>query len=98
VSAPASTLEQTFEKGKEVRQMTEQRHVTFDSDSGKWRVVAPGAERASAVEGTQAAAIDRAREILTNQGGGELVIHRPSGQIRGKDTVPPGHDPFPPRG
>ncbi len=78
--------------------MAEQRHVTFDSDSGKWRVVAPDADRASAVEDTQAAAIDRARSILSNQGGGELVIHRPNGQIRDKDTIPPAHDPFPPRG
>lgn len=78
--------------------MVEQRHVVPDGDSGKWRVVGPHADRASAVEYTQAGAIDRAREILVNQGGGELVIHRPNGQIRDKDTVPPAHDPFPPRG
>ena len=78
--------------------MAKQRHVTRDSDSGKWRVVAPHAERASALANTQAQAIDRAREILTHQGGGELVIHGLNGQIRDKDTIPPAHDPFPPRG
>ena len=78
--------------------MSEQRHVTFDPDSRNWRVVAPHAERASAIAGTQGEAIDRAREILRNQGGGELVIHRPNGEIRGKDTIPPAHDLFPPRG
>jgi hypothetical protein len=78
--------------------MAEQRHVVHDRESGKWRVVAPHAERASALTDTQAQAIDRAREILHNQGGGELVIHGLDGQIRGKDTIPPAHDPFPPRG
>ena len=72
-----------------------ERHVV-PSDDG-WRVVAPGADRASAVENTQAAAIDRAREILGNTGGGELVIHGRRGQIRDSDTVWPGNDPNPPR-
>lgn len=73
-----------------------ERHVVPDLDGG-WRVVAPGAQRASAHVGTQAEGIDRAREIVHNTGGGEIVIHRPDGTIRDSDTVAPGHDPDPPR-
>lgn len=56
------------------------------------------ASRPAAYHPTQQAAIDAAREHLRNQGGGELSIHRPGGPIRDKDTVPPGNDPFPPKG
>ena len=73
-----------------------QRHVTRRRD-GDWQVKKPGGSRASAVEPTQSAAIDRAREILENDGGGELVIHGRDGQIRDSDTISPGNDPLPPR-
>lgn len=73
-----------------------ERHVTPHPDGG-WQVTKPGSERASARTDTQADAIDRAREILGNDGGGEIVIHRPDGQIRDSDTVAPGNDPMPPR-
>lgn len=46
---------------------------------------------------TQEQAIDRAREIIGNDGGGELVIHDQRGRIRDKDTIAPAIDPFPPR-
>jgi hypothetical protein len=78
--------------------LAEQRHVTYNPDARNWRVVGPHAERASAVAQTQGEAIGRAREILRNAGGCELLIHRPNGEIRGKDTIPPGNDPFPSRG
>jgi uncharacterized protein (DUF4415 family) len=51
---------------------------------GGWAVKGAGNERATSVHDTQAEAIDRAREIALHQGG-ELVVHRPTGQIRGKD-------------
>jgi hypothetical protein len=51
----------------------------------------------SAHTDTQAAGIDRAREIVGNSGGGEVVIHRPDGRIRDSDTVFPGNDPNPPK-
>lgn len=72
------------------------RHVVPNADGG-WDVVAPGADRSSAHHDTQAEAVDRAREIVGNAGGGEVVIHRPNGQIRDSDTVKPGNDPNPPR-
>jgi hypothetical protein len=74
----------------------EERHVTRRPD-GDWQVVKPGSSRPSAVASTQAQAEQRAREILGNAGGGEVVIHRPDGRIRDSDTVPPGNDPLPPR-
>ena len=73
-----------------------ERHVTPHPDGG-WQVTKPGSDRASARTDTQADGIDRAREILGNDGGGEIVIHRPDGRIRDSDTVAPGHDPNPPR-
>lgn len=73
-----------------------ERHVTQDEDGG-WNVVKPHAERVSAHTDTQAEAIDRAREIVHNSGGGEVVIHGRDGRIRDSDTVSPGSDPNPPR-
>ncbi|MET7281865.1 DUF2188 domain-containing protein [Kribbella sp. NPDC005582] len=72
-----------------------ERHVVPDGD--KWKVVAPDADRASATARTQREAIDRAREIVRNSGGGEVIIHRPDGTIRDSDTVAPGNDPNPPK-
>jgi len=73
-----------------------ERHVV-PNPTGGWDVEGPNAERASSHHETQAEAIDRAREIVHNSGGGELVIHGEDGRIRDSDTVPPGNDPFPPR-
>lgn len=73
-----------------------ERHVT-PARSGGWNVQKPGAGRASSHHDTQADAIDRARQIVHNDGGGEVVIHRPDGRIRDSDTVAPGNDPNPPR-
>lgn len=60
---------------------------------GDWEVRKPGADRASAVAPTQADAIDRAREILGNDGGGELQVRSLQGTIRQQDTIAPGNDP-----
>lgn len=72
------------------------RHVVPNSDGG-WDIKKPGAERASAHERTQAEAEKRAKEIVRNEGGGEVVIHDRKGRIRDKDTVAPGRDQHPPR-
>ena len=72
------------------------RHVVPNPEGG-WDVRANDASRASAHHDTQADAIDRAREIVHNAGGGEVVIHGRDGKIRDSDTVPPGNDPNPPR-
>ncbi len=76
--------------------MRNERHVVPNPNGG-WDVKKPGASRVSGHEPTQAAAERRAKEILRGDGGGEAVVHRRGGGIRGSDTVPPGNDPFPPR-
>ncbi len=73
------------------------RHVVPDSKSGGWKVVKPGGKRASATAPTQAAAEKRAKQIVKNQGGGEVRVHRRDGRVRDSDTVRPGNDPNPPK-
>ena len=65
---------------------------------GTWENKRNDASRASSVHATQAEAQRAAREILKNQGGGELTTKGVDGKIRDKDTVSPGKDPHPPKG
>lgn len=74
------------------------KRVVQKRPDGDFEVRAPGAERASAVTRTQAEGIDRAREILANDGGGELVVRGLDGAYRKQDTVKPGNDPRTSRG
>lgn len=74
--------------------MGKNQHVTPHPDGG-WQVKGANNTRATVRTSTQGEAIDIAREIARNQQS-ELVIHRPNGQIRDKDSF--GNDPFPPRG
>lgn len=60
-----------------------------------WAVKGAGNAKATSLHQTQRDAIDAARNIAKNQKS-ELVIHRPNGQIRDKDSF--GNDPFPPIG
>ncbi len=61
-----------------------------------WAVKAPNATRASGVYGTQSAAEQAAKQIVSNHGGGEVRIQGRHGQWRDSDTVPRGNDPNPP--
>ena len=61
----------------------------------KWAVRGEGNSRVTSTHETQADAQSAARDIAINQGS-EVVIHRPNGQIRDKDSY--GNDPFPPPG
>lgn len=76
--------------------MSNNRHVV-PNPTGGWDVKAPGAQRASAHHSTQADAERRAKDIVGNLGGGEVVIHDRHGQIRDSDTVAPRNDPSPPK-
>jgi hypothetical protein len=76
--------------------MSNNRHVVPRPD-GSWAVKKPGSDRASSVHDRQSDAIDRAREIVANRGGGEVPIHGRDGRIRDSDTVGGGNDPCPPR-
>lgn len=60
---------------------------------GTWANTRNDADRASSLHETQAEAIEAARRMLGNQGGGEMSIQGVNGQIRAKDTVAPGNDP-----
>ncbi len=62
---------------------------------GSWAVKGAGNQRATSVHSTQQQAIDAARAIARNQKS-ELVVHRPDGRIRDKDSH--GNDSFPPLG
>lgn len=72
------------------------RHVTQRSD-GQWADKAERAERAAGLYPTQADAQAAATHHLQHRpGGGEVVIHRPGGQIRNSNTINR-PDPDPPR-
>ena len=72
--------------------MGKDQHVV--PNDGKWGVRGEGNERLTSRHDTQAEAIERAREIAKNERS-EVVIHRPDGRIRDKDSY--GNDPNPPR-
>ncbi len=74
-----------------------QDRTVFRRGKGTWVNKRHDAERASSVHSTQAEAKAAAQQHLANQGGGELTVMGLDGQIRSKDTIDPGNDPFPPR-
>jgi hypothetical protein len=61
------------------------RHVT-PADDG-WQVTKEHAKRPSAKTTTQAEAITRATQIVTNDGGGQVIIHGTDGQERETRTI-----------
>lgn len=71
--------------------------MVYKKVDGNWANKRNDSDRASSVHGTQKEAIDAARGMLNNQGGGELTTKGVNGQIRSKDTIAPGNDPCPPR-
>jgi len=71
--------------------------MVYKKSDGTWANKRNDAGRASSVHSTQKDAIDAAKSMLTNQGGGELATKGVNGRIRSKDTIAPGNDPFPPR-
>jgi hypothetical protein len=66
------------------------RYVQPNKERGGWDVVKEGHKQASAHTATKAEAIDRARQIVSNQGGGELRIKNERGQLIDSDTIKPG--------
>lgn len=63
--------------------------------AGGWQVKGAGNNKATVRTKTQSDAYSIARSIARNQHS-EVVIHRPNGQIRDKNSF--GNDPHPPRG
>ncbi len=68
-------------------------HVVPHKDG--WAVRGAGSQRASSVHRTQKDAIRSARNTALRQHT-EVVIHRPNGQIRDRNSY--GNDPYPPKG
>lgn len=71
------------------------RYVVRHGD--QWAVKRPGAERVSGLFDRQGDAERRAKEIVTNKGGGEVRIQGRDGHWRDSDTMPGGNDPHPPK-
>lgn len=67
-------------------------HVVPHSDG--WAVRREGADRVSRTHTTQTDATNWARDVARREEG-EVIIHRPDGTIRDRDSY--GSDPFPPR-
>lgn len=61
-----------------------------------WKAKREGATRATGIFDTQRQAENFARNIMKNNGGGELITQSQHGQIRSKDTIN-SFDPNPPK-
>jgi hypothetical protein len=63
------------------------RYVVPNKERGGWDVVKEDHQRASAHAPRKDEAVDRAREIVKGQGGGEIRIANKEGQLIDSDTV-----------
>jgi Uncharacterized protein conserved in bacteria (DUF2188) len=63
------------------------RYVVPNSGRGGWDVVKENHERASTHTSTKSEAINRARQIVKGQGGGEIRIADKHGRFIDSDTV-----------
>ncbi|MHC9064009.1 DUF2188 domain-containing protein [Nitrospira sp. CMX1] len=77
--------------------MSKGRDRTVFQRDGKWVNKRNDSDRISSSHDTQRDAAASAKQMLHNQGGGELTIKGTDGKIRSKDTISPGNDPYPPR-
>jgi hypothetical protein len=57
--------------------------------SGGWEVVKEGHQRATAHGATKMAAVNTARRLTRQEGGGEVRVLNRTGKIVGQDTVRP---------
>ncbi|MDO8473399.1 MAG: DUF2188 domain-containing protein [Dehalococcoidia bacterium] len=71
--------------------------TVYRRPDGTWANKRNDGERPSSTHDTQGEAIRQAKQMLQNQGGGELITKGVDGKIRSKDTIPPGNDPNPPK-
>lgn len=71
--------------------------IIYKNENGEWVNKKLNSDKASSLHRTQKDAEDAAREMLKNQGGGELITKGLDGKIRSKDTIAPGNDPNPPK-
>jgi predicted transcriptional regulator len=71
----------------------DERRAVTPNPSGGWDVRRPTGQRASSHHATQKEAIQVARRILKNRGGGELLIEGRDGLVRDRVTVSRDVDP-----
>ena len=71
-------------------------HVMKHPDGG-WQGKKEGSQKATFITETKKQAEQKAKAIVSNQGGGEVRLHGKEGRILDSDTVKPGNDPFPPK-
>ncbi len=74
-----------------------QDRTVFKRVDGAWVNKRNDSDRASSIHKTQRDAETTARDMLKNQGGGELTTSGRDGKFRSKDTITPGNDPNPPK-
>ena len=72
-------------------------YSVIKNPNGGWDSKRDRTSRASSHSETQREAEVDAKRLAGNSGGGEVRIHGLDGKIRDSDTVPPGHDPYPPK-
>lgn len=66
--------------------------TVYRNEEKDWVNKRNDSDRASSKHDTQKQAEQAAREMLKNQGGGELITKGLDGRIRSKDTIPPGNE------
>jgi len=69
----------------------------YQRPNGDWINKRNDTERAGSIHDTQKEAWDAARQMLHNEGGGELTVMGRDHLIVSKDTIAPGRDPNPPK-
>lgn len=72
-------------------------YYVVNNPNGGWDVKKAHADRASVHTDKQSEAETHAKDFSRNSGGGEVRIQGINGQFRDSDTVPPAHDPHPPK-
>ena len=77
--------------------MSNKNRTVYRRNDGTWVNKRNDADKASSLHATQQDAKETAKEMLRNQGGGEVTVKGRDGRFRDKDTVPPGNDPNPPK-
>ncbi len=70
-------------------------HVT-PTGNRDWKVKREGADRADSIYGNKEDAVERAKDLATSGGLGQVVIHKQDGKIQTEHTY--GKDPYPPKG
>lgn len=82
-----------FSQGEEDSVSNPNAREVRPNGAGGWEVINLGGKQRSGTFTTQSAAVARAKQILSRNGGGELRVAGRDGAIRDATTVPPGNDP-----